>query len=235
MDASEQLVREYLEGLGYHDIVYEPDGQMPPDFAVDGRIAVEVRRLDQNEQLTEGRRSLEAVSRPLRRIIEEAFAESGPPTGATSWFVAYTFARPLPPWPEIKAALRNTLDTLKREPDLQNRRVTVAKNLQLRFARATEVHPTHFVFGMCTDRDSGGFVVAEMARNLKLCIEEKTAKVAPLFDRYAEWWLALVDRISFGPLSKDDAGQLASLVPAREGWRRIIILNPLNPKQGLQL
>jgi len=51
-DPSETQARRYLEHLGCKDIVYEPDGNVPPDFVVDGRIGVEVRRLNQNEHTT---------------------------------------------------------------------------------------------------------------------------------------------------------------------------------------
>ncbi len=52
MDQSESHARDYLEHLGLGRVVYQPDGNVPPDFLVDGRIAVEVRRLNENE-LTE--------------------------------------------------------------------------------------------------------------------------------------------------------------------------------------
>ena len=60
MDQSEGHVRDYLEYLGLGRVVYQPDGNVPPDFLVGGRIAVEVRRLNENE-LTEsgGFRGLE--------------------------------------------------------------------------------------------------------------------------------------------------------------------------------
>ena len=50
MDASEIVAYKYLEYRGFKKIVFEPEGKStPPDFFVDDRIAVEVRRLNQNE------------------------------------------------------------------------------------------------------------------------------------------------------------------------------------------
>jgi len=46
--------------------VYEPDGNTPPDFLVNGTIAVEVRRLNQNEIIESGHRGLEVTTFPLR-------------------------------------------------------------------------------------------------------------------------------------------------------------------------
>jgi hypothetical protein len=48
MDPTERLVAEFLAEQGYTNIVHEPDGNFPPDFLVNGHIAVEVHRLNQN-------------------------------------------------------------------------------------------------------------------------------------------------------------------------------------------
>ena len=48
MDESERIASEYLATLGFNDIQYEPDGNVPPDFVLNKTIAVEVRRLNQN-------------------------------------------------------------------------------------------------------------------------------------------------------------------------------------------
>ena len=47
-DASERLVQPYLESLNLGRIEHHPLGDVTPDFSIDGRIAVEVRRLNQN-------------------------------------------------------------------------------------------------------------------------------------------------------------------------------------------
>jgi len=45
MNDSERAISEYLDSLRIGGVQYEPDGNVPPDFLVDGRIAVEARRL----------------------------------------------------------------------------------------------------------------------------------------------------------------------------------------------
>jgi hypothetical protein len=42
MDRSETLAYNHLVFRGFSSPVYEPDGNVPPDFLLDGRIAVEV-------------------------------------------------------------------------------------------------------------------------------------------------------------------------------------------------
>ena len=48
-----------------------------------------------------------------------------------------------------------------------------------------------------SDLDSGGWVIPELERNLKICIDEKTAKVSAIRGRYSELWLALIDHINY--------------------------------------
>jgi hypothetical protein len=107
--------------------------------------------------------------------------------------------------------------------------------MHLRFTRASKVHPQLFVLGGSSDHDSGGFVVAEIAENLRICIAEKSAKVAKVRNRYSEWWLAFEDRISYGALDEDDRSQLREHVQRGDQWNRIILVNPLQPTVGFEL
>jgi hypothetical protein len=45
----EELAQHYLVSLGLGQVVYEPEPNLPPDFLINGTVAVEVRRLNQNE------------------------------------------------------------------------------------------------------------------------------------------------------------------------------------------
>jgi hypothetical protein len=47
MDETEQRVADYFASQGYSQIVFEPDGNIPPDFCLNGSVAIEVRRLNQ--------------------------------------------------------------------------------------------------------------------------------------------------------------------------------------------
>lgn len=71
MDASEAVVEKLLKHMGFESVVYEPDGNTPPDFLADGRVAVEVRRLNQNHDSGDGKRGLEETSIPLWNKVEK--------------------------------------------------------------------------------------------------------------------------------------------------------------------
>lgn len=79
MDTSEQVAFDYLSSRGFISVVYEPDGNVPPDFLVDGRIAVEVRRLNQHEETPNGPRGLEDVAFPLEARMRRLVRSMGPP------------------------------------------------------------------------------------------------------------------------------------------------------------
>ena len=77
MDSSERIVLEYLFYRGFKSVVYEPDGNVPPDFLVNGRIAVEVRRLNQHKETAAGPRGLEQVAYPLDAKFRRLLATLG--------------------------------------------------------------------------------------------------------------------------------------------------------------
>ena len=235
MNDSEKSIFEYLTSRGFGSVVYEPDGKVPPDFLVDGRIAVEVRRLNQNEKTATGHRGLEEVSKPLNALVEKALAATGPPVAGASWFVFYSYSRPLPPWKKLDKDLSNALREVRQRPDLATHKLSVASKMRLSFTRASKVHPNLFVLGSWSDYDSGGFVISEMAQNLRICIAEKSEKVSKVRSRYSEWWLALDDRIGYGDLDEGDRNQLRKLVQLDHPWSKIILVNPLMPSSGFEL
>jgi len=235
MNESERLIAGYLAHQGYSDVIHEPDGKRPPDFLVNGRIAVEVRRLNQNEATPAGARGLEEIAIPLNSSVRKVLASMGPPTDGVSWFVSYTFRRPLPPWKDFERKLKRALADLVAHGIHNGATVKVARGFTIEIDQASELHPALFVLGGFVDDDSGGFVVAELARNLGICVAEKTRKVASFRSKYPEWWLAVVDRIGYGNLNTFDQDQLRSIFKAEGPWNRIILVNPLEPTRGFEL
>jgi hypothetical protein len=235
MDESETRIDTYLRNLDIGPVVYEPDGNVPPDFVVNGTIAVEVRRLNQNFESEDGYEGLDTLSQPLGQTIINALANAGPPIDGVNWYVLYRFGRPIRLGRELRRALDASLRKLRDVRDLEGLRVHVGENLRLRFRRAGKTYDQRFVLGASTDSDSGGFVIAEMARNLQICIAEKTIKIGPVQARYPEWWLAFDDRISYGDMDAGDREQLRSLLDLPAPWRKIILISPLEPTRAYEL
>lgn len=235
MKNSDKWAYEYLAHRGFANIVYEPDGNMPPDFLVDGRVAVEARRLNQNEKAANGPRGLEELWKPLAAAVTKVIATMGPPSAGSSWFVRYSFRRPLPPWKELERLLAVALRSFRDQSNHQPGKLRVSANFSLTFFRAERAHPTFFVLGSSSDKESGGFVMGEMVRNLQICVADKTRKVARVRNRYPEWWLVFEDRIAYGDLDESERNRLRELVKLDGGWDKIILVNPLNHAIGFDI
>jgi len=235
MDDSERLAESYLRSLGYRDVVYEPDGNIPPDFLVDQRIAVEVRRLNQNTTLPTGDfNGLEELFVPLWQRMKRYLPTLGPSLDGESWYVSIRVRRPLEPWhalePKIRTELHNFMHSSVRIPTA----VRITRHLELDFVRAGRPYHSFFLLGMGIDKDSGGFVLAEVLRNLKLCIAEKELKFAPFLSKYPEWWLVLSDHIGHS-LDTEDRHQFRELSPISHSWDKVVLLNPLKPTQAFEI
>lgn len=234
MDASEAIVDEYLKAQGFADVVYEPDGNVPPDFLVDGHIAVEVRRLNQHEQTEDGHRGLEHVQARVIDVLRGAFDSVGPPISGPSWFVLCEYRRPLPKWSELTRTLVVTLKAFLDPPGDTSPWIRVVPGLQIQLRRSSKLFPTRFVFGAFSDHDSGGWVLSEMQRNLQICMEEKERKIARVRSKYPVWWLVLTDHIGHG-LSVRERDQLRALINVGEPWDEVILVDPAHPECGFEL
>jgi len=233
MDRSEQVVSEYLSHRGFLDVVYEPDGNVPPDFLIDGRIAVEVRRLNQNENTPNGHRGLENVAIPLRAKVCALLKTLGP-SDDESWYVMYRLRRPLPPWKQLAAALRTELLEFRNNTNRSRTTRTVTPMFRVTLIKAGRSYPDFFVLGGFADSDSGGFILAELSRNISICLTEKTRKVACVRAKYPEWWLMLVDYIGYG-IDERDHEEVRQLFQFEHSWGKIVLVNPLDATQGYEL
>jgi hypothetical protein len=235
-DACEKLARDHLVYLGFNSIVHEPDGKNPPDFLVNGRIAVEVRRLNQNELTGSGFRGLEEIRIPTEERICQLLLSLGPAKSGTSWFVGYNLKRPVPPWREVEAELRRRLEVFRDDESHQEpSRIRVAEGFEIHiFHKAGNPHPTFFVYGGGSDADTGGFTFVETQKNLRLCIAEKTSKIARVRHKYPEWWLVLVDRIGYG-VEACDRKLFSEHLEIDHDWDRVILLSPLDPTWSFEV
>ena len=226
MDNSERLALEYLESLKLGQVVYEPDGNIPPDFLVGGEIAVEVRRLNENSLDASGRaRGLEHDQYALRGLIIRVLSELGPPSSGRSWFVTYDFQRPLPPFRQLKQLIRDFLVRF-RDGQSDTLNFNIGDEFRMALYPASNVHPTCFVLGGYSDFDSGGFLIGILESNLKFCIREKSLKISKYRQKYSEWWLLLIDKVAYGHWEA---------VSVEHDWNRVLLLDPNDPLRVMEL
>src|ERR1035437_8261696 len=62
----------------------------------------------------------------------------------------------------------------------------LGSGFELKVFPASEIYPTFFVPAGHSDAESGGFLIGEIETNLKLCIAEKTAKIAKVRTKYPD-------------------------------------------------
>jgi len=228
MDHSEHIAAQYLHSLGFRNVQYEPDGNVPPDFLVGGRIAVEVRRLNQNAIGRSGTpEGLEEVFVPFWQRLQRYLPTMGPSIEGQSWYVGMNLRRPLEPWRVLEPRLREVLMQFMHNSDRRPSIVRVTGHLEIDFVLAGRSYDSFFRLGAGVDEDSGGFILAEVNKNLELCIAEKTRKIAAYRAKYPEWWLILLDHIARG-FDEDDKMQFRSMPRVRHDWSKIILLSPHN-------
>jgi hypothetical protein len=228
MDDSEKLAERYLRHLGVGAVVFEPDGNVTPDFSLDGRIGVEVRRLNQNYLGPGGsNEGLEELAIPLWQRLKRLLRSAGASVDGESWFVSMDFRRPLGPWKPLEAKIKSELTAFMQSEDRSQKSIKVLPNFELEFFRASKDHGTFFLLGASSDSDSGGWVMGEVERNLRLCIAEKERKIAPHRSKYSEWWLVLADHIDYSMETEDREVFRRWVVPGiSHSFAKIVLIDP---------
>jgi len=226
----EQIVEKFLHQRG-HSSVYEPRGNTTtPDFLVDGRIAVEVRRLNQNFVSADGRKDgLEkqwfSIIGGTKKTLPTFLHSFHVPINDESWFVSLRFRRPVENWRSLRPKLHEKLTDFINQPARSACDVTLNPNFRFSLYPAERRFPTYFVLASIVDSDMGGWVVAEMLKNINLCISEKAENIAKIRSQYAEWWLMLVDCTYLG-FNNDDYISLCEATSFGNTFDRILIINP---------
>jgi hypothetical protein len=109
MDREEKITEAYLKSLGFKDVVFEPEGNRTPDFQIDGKIAVEVRRLNQHFFTKDEVRGLEETRIPLFTLLESSLSEFDSQYKGCSYWVAIKFHRPVEKGNTNKKAINKAL------------------------------------------------------------------------------------------------------------------------------
>lgn len=235
MNPDEKIAKTYLESLGFSNIVYEPDGNIPPDFLVDGRIAVEVRRLNKQIDKCSGKsEGLEQVFFSTVQRMEKLLLTLGPSLNGESWFVNINFARPLENWRTLQLRIRQILVTFMRSDIRRKMSVEITEHFQIDIVPARTLYPSFFELGEVEDHDDAGWVIPEVMKSLGICIAEKNCKTASNRWKYPEWWLVLPDHIAYG-LSHESQKKIREIPLPPHDWQKIILLHPSRPQYAFEI
>jgi hypothetical protein len=229
----EQLVLDCLVNQGYTDLKYEPDGNIPPDILLNGSIAIEVRRLNQNIPKDDGFEGLEQLEYSVHGLLRSIMDKFPSEPEIQSAFVGYHFKRPLPPLDELKKKIQEILINHKSIIH-KRKKYLIGDNFELELLPASNKLDRLYKYGMSSDMDSGGFVISLIYENLNLIITEKEGKVSKYKKKYPEWWLGLVDNVGY-VMGESDLKQFDQLPKLNSLFTRILMVSPLDSSHFIYL
>ena len=227
MDAAEALAERYLVYFGFGPVRYEPDGNCPPDFVTADGTAVEVRRLNQHFDRDGESVALEHDSFPYLAGMRHVLASFGSSKGGQSWWVGFHFHRPAPLWKKVEPKVRAALTDIDRAGAVTDRKIAIIRRFSITVLPCSSAQGERFLLSGYSDNDAGGWFVHEIQRNIQICVDEKTRKIARFRSQYPRWWLILVDHIGYGG-SDFEAELLRERARVRHDWDRVVLLSPLD-------
>lgn len=226
MKREEKIANDYFISVGHNSIQHEPDGNIPPDFLLNNSIAVEVRRLNQHLRRQNNPIPLEDLEFKLIPRIRNLLKSFNTQEFNSSAFLTISYGRPL----KVDKILITDIDKILHEHIhfiTEKREYHIRDNLKIRIWPTKRKLKRIYEIGIQSDHDSGGFMVGEIYRSLKIIIEEKIIKIEQYQLKYSEWWLLLIDHMGFG-LDDEDIKQLKSLDFKNSFFKKIIIVHPYN-------
>ncbi len=232
MKKEESQVLQYLKAQGYTNIQYEPDGNIPPDFLLNGRIAIEVRRL--NKYITIGNRKepIEKADYQVQALLQKITDSIQTPDYKHSIYLFLDFKRPLN-IKQYKNSIISTLNNHLKTPE-KIAEYRFGTNLIIRTFPANQKLATIYRIGGSSDDDSGGFIVSDIYNVLPHILSEKEGKISKYKSRYPEWWLALVDTIGYG-FSSNDLAQFKQLPLLNTDFDKVLLISPLDHTRGFTI
>ena len=230
MNADEKRAERFLREQGHRIIVFEPDGNVPPDFLVNHQIAIEVTRLEQQHNGV----GIEVDSRPIEDAVSAVLSEFDMQFVGRSYFIWLRIRRPVPSVRAVKETLRKVLTDFLANPTPVPTELISLGRCGVKIFPAQTVSNKVFLPGGGIDLDDGGFLIPEMVENISRCSDEKAGKVRPYLQRYPAWELILIDHIAFG-VSDEEQRAIREQVTVDLLWRSIIVVSAEDTRVSFRL
>jgi len=177
-------------------------------------------------------KGLEESSIPLTVNFGRLLASYG--TWAVTHLIDLSSAS-TPAWPLVDKGSRKFLAAVQAGILTEGaRQQTVAPNVDLKYTCTLEGIGDAFELNDIDDPDWGGWVLDELERNLRLCIDEKTRKSAPYRSRYPEWWLVLVAQAAY-QLAERNTQHFRESTHIAHDWDKIVIVNHVDHTRYFEL
>ncbi len=221
LNSDEERVKEYLNSFNYNNIVYEPFGNKTPDFYIDNKIAVEVRRLNINFSIG----NIENFEYPLINNVKNIIEKYNSNDFLSSTYVSLILSKPKQL--EEKYIITNKVNKILNTHTAfitEERTYKVCDYLSISFY-PTSKKDTIYRYGGTVSPSN--WIIDSLHKNIKLCIDEKVCTIDKSefnFNNCTEWWLVLVDYIAYG-MDDDDFKELSSLNIDKNKFSKVIILS----------
>ena len=236
MNEEELRARQGLEDQeGYTDILdLSKDDQDPPDFVVENRIAVEVRRLD---------RGSDSDYHTLINIIKEVLEQAGEAPDGSAVYVGCepqgVSLKTRKDRKKVKHIVDQYAEQINNALESNERPEAWKKGLecgiQLSFYPGRYSNTAKFKSGAVQrDGAEGVLVVRDLIDNINRCLTEKRdlesiQKKMRCYPKW-KWWLVLVDGLVMMPrLNQDERQQIRDNLVDTCPWSRIVVLSQLDP------
>jgi hypothetical protein len=230
MKFEEKIATKYFDSLNFESIEYEPIGNTPPDFLLNNSIAVEVRRLNKFHDGIPLEKLEFNVVRKITNLINEYCDNTD---FDQTCLVSIAYQRPLQLTKDLKRKIQEVLSSNFKSVKY-DMAFNLSNNLTLNFYPNSEKRKNQFEVVGWIDMNRGGFVVSDLCNSLEIILEEKEKKVKNYFNKYDEWWLVLIDHISYGNPS--------TLIPEsnrclKKGiiFKKLVFVSPINYKHNYEI
>ena len=239
MKEDEILVCSFLAWLDAGRVTYEPEGHSTfPDFSInDQAIGVEARRLNRYFVVS-GQKAIgfEGAERSIMDGLRKEFREAGPSVGGECWHVDVRLQRPVE-WVDVRRDVRAKLEGFRTQAVRNSAVLMVSGALELHLTRASKDHGVFFFTYVQEDKNAACNVLAEVEVSLRISIEEKKGKVIPpIQQKYAEWWLVLVNRVDLSMRLDDYVGFGERLdPPLAHPFARIYLIDPFDYRRWVMI
>ena len=229
MKREEEVVFNFLKKFYGDTLIFEPEPNNTPDIEINKSIAVEVRRLNQYFFNGDEPEALEKISFSIEKTLQEVLKSMGKWYAGRTYWLDMDYKRPIHFNKhninrEMEAALKKFLCLKIIEFPYH---LNVNSEIDFTIYESLPKDGRTFIYMGCIDEDAGGAVIPMYVHNLKLCIEEKSKKIARKFELYEEWWLYLVDYLGEGlkGLDSKEISMLKEWVGDTGNFNKIVILS----------
>ena len=224
MNKDEQIVNTYLENKGFTNIIFEPDGNIPPDFLCDHEIAIEVRRLNKYIKQNNQYKPIEELSYKLIPRLLKLLKLLSTDFPAQNITVSIIYERPLKVDEKLINTIKNKLYS-EIPYDGQWKIIDINKNLRLKLYNSKIKQSVPILLGGINDLDTGGSIVSMILQNMEFAIKEKEDKISEYKDNYKTWWLILVNHV-WDDLDDDDVRAIHNSNAINTVFDKVLLVSP---------